>query len=116
MDENPQDRDHSAESSDQPKRRYGATRVFPRVEFGRQQEPQDEARQEPLTPEVIDRRTADEGQGWGAGAPLGGEGGGPFAPHTFGGGRVRVYGCSPGCLIVSVIVSLILTLLLNAIV
>jgi hypothetical protein len=32
-----------------------------------------------------------------------------------GGGRVRVYGCSPGCLIVTVVVSLILTLLLNAI-
>ena len=29
------------------------------------------------------------------------------------GGRVRVYGCSPGCLLVSLGLSLVLTLLLN---
>jgi hypothetical protein len=28
-------------------------------------------------------------------------------------GRVRVYGCSPGCLLVSLAVSLVLTLLVN---
>ena len=39
-----------------------------------------------------------------------------FRPQEFAGGRVRVYGCSPGCLIVSVIVSLILSLLLTALV
>jgi hypothetical protein len=74
-----------------------------------------ESRKAPLIPEVIDRRTGDDRPGWGAGTPFEDQGRGPFAPYTVGGGRVRVYGCSPGCLIVSVIVSLILTLLLNAI-
>ena len=37
----------------------------------------------------------------------------PFGPRTFGSGRVRVYGCSPGCLIVSLAVSVLLTILLN---
>jgi hypothetical protein len=31
----------------------------------------------------------------------------------YAGGRVRVYGCSPGCLLVSLLLSVILTLLLN---
>ena len=31
----------------------------------------------------------------------------------FGGGRVRVYGCSPGCLLLSLGLSLLLTILLN---
>jgi hypothetical protein len=74
-----------------------------------------EPRQAPLIPEVIDRRTGDDEQDWGAGAPFEGQVRGPFAPYTVGGGRVRVYGCSPGCLILVVVVSLILTLLLNAI-
>jgi hypothetical protein len=30
-----------------------------------------------------------------------------------GGGRIRVYGCSPGCLIVSLLLSLFLTLVIN---
>lgn len=38
---------------------------------------------------------------------------GPFGARDFGGGRVRVYGCSPSCLIVSLTVSLILSLLLT---
>lgn len=37
----------------------------------------------------------------------------PFAPHTFGGGRVRVYGCSPGFLLISLVASVVLTLILN---
>ncbi len=40
-----------------------------------------------------------------------------FRPQEFGGGRVRVYGCSPGCLMISLLVSIvasvILTLVLN---
>jgi hypothetical protein len=36
-----------------------------------------------------------------------------FRPRTFRGGRVRVYGCSPGCLLVSLAVSLFLTIVIN---
>jgi hypothetical protein len=39
-----------------------------------------------------------------------------FGPKTCRGGRVRVYGCSPGCLVVSLLVSLGLTILLNLLV
>ena len=37
----------------------------------------------------------------------------PFGPRSFGGGRVQVFGCSPGCLVMSLVVSVVLTLLLN---
>ncbi len=36
-----------------------------------------------------------------------------FTPREFKGGRVKVYGCSPGCLLVSIALSLLLTLVLN---
>ena len=36
-----------------------------------------------------------------------------FRPKELKGGRVKVYGCSPGCLLVSIAISLILTLALN---
>jgi hypothetical protein len=36
-----------------------------------------------------------------------------FEPRTSRDGPVRVYGCSPGCLLVSLAVSLVLTLLVN---
>ena len=36
-----------------------------------------------------------------------------FEPKDFKGGRVKVYGCSPGCLAVSIGVSLLLTLAVN---
>jgi hypothetical protein len=36
-----------------------------------------------------------------------------FEGRGAGGGRVRVYGCSPGCLLVSVFLSLFLTLVVN---
>lgn len=36
-----------------------------------------------------------------------------FKPWTSRSGRVRVYGCSPGCLLVSLGLSLALTLLVN---
>ena len=34
-------------------------------------------------------------------------------PRTYREGRVRVYGCSPGCLLVSLAVSGVLTIFLN---
>lgn len=36
-----------------------------------------------------------------------------FEPKELRGGRVKVYGCSPGCLAVSLAVSLVLTLAVN---
>jgi hypothetical protein len=36
-----------------------------------------------------------------------------FRPRTFRGGQVRVYGCSPGCLVLSLAVSVLLTILIN---
>jgi hypothetical protein len=36
-----------------------------------------------------------------------------FKPKELRDGRVRVYGCSPGCLLVSLVLSLLLTLVLN---
>jgi hypothetical protein len=38
---------------------------------------------------------------------------GLFSPKEYRDGRVRVYGCSPGCLVVSLIVSVVLTVLVN---
>jgi hypothetical protein len=38
---------------------------------------------------------------------------GLFSPREFRGGRVRVYGCSPGCLLTSLLASVVLTILLN---
>ncbi|HZG36867.1 MAG TPA: hypothetical protein VEY87_13585 [Gaiellaceae bacterium] len=36
-----------------------------------------------------------------------------FSPRRYRGGRVQVYGCSPGCLLLSLAVSLFLTLAVN---
>jgi hypothetical protein len=36
-----------------------------------------------------------------------------FKPREYRGGKVKVYGCSPGCLLVSLAVSLLLTLAVN---
>jgi hypothetical protein len=36
-----------------------------------------------------------------------------FEPKELKGGRVKVYGCSPGCLAVSLGISLLLTLAIN---
>ena len=36
-----------------------------------------------------------------------------FGGRSYDGGRIRVYGCAPGCLVVSLIVSLVLTLLVH---
>jgi hypothetical protein len=38
---------------------------------------------------------------------------GLFSPRKYKDGRVQVYGCSPGCLVVSIALSLFLTLVLN---
>jgi hypothetical protein len=37
-----------------------------------------------------------------------------FAPRSFAGGRVQVFGCAPGFLLISLIASILLTILLNA--
>jgi hypothetical protein len=36
-----------------------------------------------------------------------------FGPTEFRGGQVQVYGCSPGCILVSILVSIVLTIVLN---
>lgn len=36
-----------------------------------------------------------------------------FSPREYRGGRVKVYGCSPGCLVLSLLVSVVLTILVN---
>ena len=38
-----------------------------------------------------------------------------FKGRDLAGGRVRVYGCSPGCLVMSLLVSIVLTVLINLI-
>lgn len=38
-----------------------------------------------------------------------------FGPRSIRGGQIQVWGCSPGCLLLSLAVSILLTLLLNAI-
>jgi hypothetical protein len=35
---------------------------------------------------------------------------------SVGGGRVQVYGCSPGCLLVSLVLSVALTILVNVVI
>jgi hypothetical protein len=39
-----------------------------------------------------------------------------FGPRAFGGGRVHVYGCSPGCLLWSIALSVGLTILVNVVI
>ena len=88
-----------------PPRRFGASRVRPRVEVSRKPPVA-----QPVSPEL--EAPYEEPLDAGTGGPHSTD---PFGPRTFAGGRVRVYGCSPGCLIASLVISLILTLLLNAI-
>ena len=126
MDENPRGADpgtgaeQKPDATSEPTRKFGAARVRPRVEFGAPKPSEYQAQPtQPLTPDVLDDRP-DGGYSrpsgdspFGGGSTFGG-GNDPFAPRSFAGGRVRVYGCSPGCLGASVVISLILTLLLNA--
>lgn len=39
-----------------------------------------------------------------------------FSPKEYRGGRVKVYGCAPGCLIASLIISIVLTILVNLVI
>lgn len=41
---------------------------------------------------------------------------GLFGPRSYRGGQVKVYGCSPGCLLVSLLLSVFLTIVLNLLV
>ena len=41
---------------------------------------------------------------------------GLFGGRRYRGGSVRVYGCSPGCLVVSLIASILLTILVNVLI
>jgi hypothetical protein len=41
---------------------------------------------------------------------------GLFSPKEYRGGRVKVYGCSPGCLVISLLLSLFLTLIVNVLI
>jgi hypothetical protein len=38
-----------------------------------------------------------------------------FGGRRYAGGRVQVFGCSPGCLVMSLFLSLVLTIILNLI-
>ena len=106
-----------------PQRRYNASRLIPRVEFGRQTPPEQPTPQpgQAQVPELVDAGGGDPfsqepfgpGSEQYSGTPSTHT---PFGGREFAGGRVRVYGCSPGCLIASLLVSLFLTLLLNAII
>lgn len=75
-------------------------------------------RAESLIPDVLEPGEEDRSRP-GGGVPFGGGPGGMFESRSFGGGRVQVYGCSPGCIILSIVISValsvILTLLLNLI-
>ena len=100
-----------AEATPHRKRMFGATRVRPRIEFGvpTAKAPQAQAA---LPGDDVDDGASGEFPGSRSDTPFGG-GSDPFAPRSLAGGRVRVYGCSPGCIGASVVISLILTLLLN---
>ena len=41
---------------------------------------------------------------------------GLFSPRSYRGGQVKVYGCSPGCLLVSLLLSLFLTIVVNVLI
>jgi len=38
---------------------------------------------------------------------------GLLSPRSYRGGQVKVYGCTPGCLVVSLLLSVFLTIVLN---
>jgi hypothetical protein len=40
----------------------------------------------------------------------------PLTPTTLSRGRVRIYGCSPGCLLLALGVSVVLTILVNVLI
>jgi hypothetical protein len=92
-----------------PPRRYGGTRILPRIEVGR-------PKSQPTAPPIAGLRESDDAPEPAAWAPADLPTNDPrnvFAPRTFGGGRIRVYGCSPGCLLLSLLVSLALMFMLR---
>jgi hypothetical protein len=92
-----------------PQRRFAASRVRPRVQVSRTPLPPPE-RAEPVESVESDRFGERSYDGGSTGSPLFGQ------PREFAGGRVRVYGCSPGCLIASLAISLLLSWLLTALI
>lgn len=86
---------------DAPRRRFGGSRLHPRTPAPPITAPGDV--------EVLD--TPVENSEPSGDAPWGE---GLFRGGSTGGGRIRVVGCSPGCLFLSLAISLVLTLLLNA--
>ena len=77
-----------------------------------------ETRDQPLLSEIVEPGAGDQYSGWHAGGPFRepeGVGGWLFGSRSFGDGRVQVYGCSPGCIVLSLIVSLVLSILLTLI-
>lgn len=105
MEQEPQ----QTETSGQKPRRFGGTRVRPRVQPTPPVAPRETSSGEPpLADEPFPDPPIPE-RGSMAG-PLGSL----FGPRTYAGGRVRVFGCSPGCLVLSLIISILLTLFLNA--
>ena len=92
----------SSEQEHQPtQRRFGAARVRPRVQVSRTPLPP----HSPPDPEP-DRQGPYTGEP--TGLPMFGQ------PREFAGGRVRVWGCSPGCIFGSIALSLLLSWLLSA--
>lgn len=84
-------------------RRFGASRVRPRVQISRTPLPP----HEPTPPETP---PSEPYRAEPAEMPIFGR------PREFAGGRIRVFGCSPGCLLASVGISLLLSWLLTALV
>lgn len=41
---------------------------------------------------------------------------GLLRPRSYRGGQIQVYGCSPGCLLISLVLSLFLTLIVNVLI
>lgn len=83
-------------------RRFGASRIRPRVEFGA-------PRPRPyIAPDDASSMPQQEPPGQG---PFGSAFG---TPREFAGGRVRLYGCSPGCLIAALVVSVVASCVLTA--
>ncbi len=84
-------------------RKFGAARVRPRVEVSRK----------PLAPQEPPIPSSPEEESFES-APIGSSVFGQ--PREFAGGRVRVHGCSPGCLVASIGASILLSWLLTALV
>jgi hypothetical protein len=100
------DRPHIQPEANEPERLGNPTRLVPR-----QPPPEDDPLPVTPRPAVFE----DELESQPPPSAFGRAGFGPmFGPRSFGNGRIQVWGCSPGCLVVSLIGSVVLTLLLNA--